>query len=703
MKLNRFRVTKFRSILDSGWIDCDNVTSLVGINEAGKSNVILALWKLNPVFDGQIDPLHDIPTTKYSSWRLELNKHKFISAEFELNDEQRRKIQVLTGCQYEDTEIVLVERKYDEEYLVSFPLYNGDIKLTPETVINIIDSYIDEIREIETVTKIDGSNKNIILEDFTCTKNLIAEKRFFDHVDIKVFDKIRTFDYGLSAKSMLVDVIRKFRSELENVLSEFVVANLNNSNEACEFVLQILPNFVYYSNYGNLDAQIYLPHAIKWLNGEEVKGIKNDDKVRTLKVLFEFVKLDPLEVLELGKGPITEKLDNYNRVIPVTPTDEEIQKATEMKAMRTVLLNSASSDLTEKFRDWWKQGEYVFRFQADGEFFKIWVSDEKRREEIELERRSAGLQWFLSFFLVFLVESQHNHKNAILLLDEAGLSLHPLAQRDLITFFENLSKSNQLLYTTHSPFLVDTSNIDRVKVVYSDEKGRTVVSSNLRASDDRLNEKSIYAVHAALGLSVSDVLLQGCQTVIVEGPSDQYYLNGIKQFLSREGKLSLNNELVFVPSGGIKGIPGIVSITSGKDGSLPKVILDSDASGKTAKSKLEVALYKGSEDRIIEIEKFSLVENGEIEDIIPYSLMSKHIDRMFRGIIDETFDDVYVAKNAIVGQIEKFARKHDFQLEIGWKVDLSRFVKQEIIKKRVTDFDSSYIDKWSELFEAIKN
>ena len=75
------------------------------------------------------------------------------------------------------------------------------------------------------------------------------------------------------------------------------------------------------------------------------------------------------------------------------------------------------------------------------------------------------------------------------MLDEAGQSLHPLAQKDLISFFDNLAKTNQLIYTTHSPFLVDTSNIDRAKVVYSDDDGLTVVSSDLRAADDKLNEK----------------------------------------------------------------------------------------------------------------------------------------------------------------------------------------------------------------------
>ena len=85
MTLKRFRVTNFRSIMDSGWIDCDDVTSLVGINEAGKSNVILALWKLHPVRDGKIYALHDMPAKEYSSWRSTPEKIVFISADFELD------------------------------------------------------------------------------------------------------------------------------------------------------------------------------------------------------------------------------------------------------------------------------------------------------------------------------------------------------------------------------------------------------------------------------------------------------------------------------------------------------------------------------------------------------------------------------------------------------------------------------------------
>ena len=286
-----------------------------------------------------------------------------------------------------------------------------------------------------------------------------------------------------------------------------------------EAVKSIMPKFVYYSNYGNLSSKIYLPHALKWIKGEKVQGIDtNDEQVRTLKVLFDFVNLDPQEIMELGEDPkVIAMQKNRNAV---EPSADEIKKAEEYKEERSILLQSAGTFLTQEFKNWWKQGEYRFRFEADGDYFRIWVSDEKRPEEVPLELRSTGLQWFLSFYLIFLMESQKENKNAVLLLDEAGLTLHPMAQKDLVKFFENLSVSNQIINTTHSPFIIDSGNIDLCRVVYIDGTGHTVVSSDLRQGADKLNEKSIYAVHAAMGLGVSDVLLQGCQTIIVEGASD---------------------------------------------------------------------------------------------------------------------------------------------------------------------------------------
>lgn len=685
--------------MDSGWIDCDDVTSLVGINEAGKSNVILALWKMNPVRDGKIDALHDMPTKEYSSWRSIPEKIVFISADYELDSALIDEVVDLCKCDRDVATTVNIQRRYDGKYLISFPNYKKGQSIDAAIVNEIVSSAAAQLSSMKEKTKAESGIKDKVAISYEQILSLVSAKMELVQTDFEEIKKQYPTGITRSATSEIYPQLQNTKRAIEKAFSVLNPANPANNGDVRKLMIAEMPSFVYYSNYGNLDAQIYLPHAIKWLNNEEVAGIDNSAKVRTLRVLFDFVKLNPQEVLELGKDPVSKVIDNYGREIIKQPTAEEIEKATEQKAARTILLNSASTDLTRKFKEWWKQGNYIFRFQADGEFFKIWVADEKRPEEIELERRSTGLQWFLSFFLIFLVESQEAHKGAILLLDEAGQSLHPLAQKDLIAFFENLAKTNQLIYTTHSPFLVDTSNIDRAKVVYSDDNGLTVVSSDLRAADDKMNEKSIYAVHAALGLSVSDILLQGCQPIIVEGPSDQHYFNAIKLYLIRNKKYTPNMELVFMPSGGVRGVAGVVSIVSGKDGELPLVILDADGSGKGAKDKLQSGLYKHNVDAIINVGEFLDFDNGEVEDLLPPKFMIRQISRLFRDVEDEDFEDFLVTGQAIVPQVEAFATKYNITLPKGWKVDVARGVKQQLQKAKTGTVPDEYLKKWEALFD----
>lgn len=703
MVLKRFRVTNFRSIMDSGWIDCDDVTSLVGINEAGKSNVILALWKLRPVREGEIDSLHDMPTKKYSSWRNNPEEIVFISADFELDSTLVDKVVFLSKCDRAAAEIVNIQRRFDGKYDVSFPNYKKGQFIDAIIITEIVSNAIVQLNGLEEKTKSEAGIKEKVLNSYENIRSFLSSKKSLEQIDLDEIKKKYPTGISKSATSEIHPNLESTQKAIDSAFARLNPVNPTDNEEVRKLILEEMPSFVYYSNYGNLDAQIYLPHAIKWLNNEKVEGIDNSAKVRTLRVLFDFVKLNPQEVLDLGKDPVKIVRDQYGRETTTQPTDEEIIKVTKQKEARTILLNSASTDLTEKFKEWWKQGNYIFRFQADGEFFKIWVSDDKRPEEIELERRSTGLQWFLSFFLTFLVESQEAHKGAILLLDEAGQSLHPLAQKDLIAFFENLAKTNQLIYTTHSPFLVDTSNIDHAKVVYSDNKGQTVVSSNLRAADDKLNEKSIYAVHAAMGLSVSDILLQGCQPVIVEGPSDQHYLNAIKLYLIRNKKFAPNMELVFIPSGGVRGIAGVVSIVSSKDGELPLVVLDADRSGKSAKEKLQSGLYKHNMDAIIDVGEFLDFKDGEVEDLFPPKLITRQISRLFRYMEDEDFEDIHVIGQAIVPQIEAFASKYNIDLAKGWKVDVARGVKQQLQKLKADSIPDEYLEKWQKLFNKFNH
>ena len=311
-------------------------------------------------------------------------------------------------------------------------------------------------------------------------------------------------------KSVISPRLGQLNELLDKINASISTPHPDSSEEANSLVLKHLPQFVYYSNYGNLDSEIYLPHVIDNLKRKGL-GSKEEAKARTLKVLFDFVKLKPVEIQELGREVEIEDDDEE-------PTDEEIAAIAKKKKERDVLLQSAGTELTGRFREWWKQGDYRFRFQADGDHFRIWVSDDKRPEDIELENRSTGLQWFLSFFLIFLVESQDAHRDSILLLDEPGLSLHPLAQEDLSKFFDGLSVNNQLIYTTHSPFLVDADHLEQVKAVFVGSDGTTRVSADLKGADQKTPEsKSIYPVFAALGLSISKTLLLGSRNSLKFG------------------------------------------------------------------------------------------------------------------------------------------------------------------------------------------
>lgn len=687
MKLIRFRVTNFRSIKDSTWIDCSDVTNIIGINEAGKSNALLALWKFNPTDKAEINLLEDLPRNEYSSLKNSCQELPFIEVVFRLEDDDEllKNLIKITGRRKEELSDIHLKRFYSGKYSYNFPYEETITELPSKEFITYIEEKTNAISKISTESKVEKHYKAIVE---SILNGYIDELQQKDKIDKNLLQEFISNTENTGAKPgakseiqpIVNDVLKYFREQMELLSRPRIWCD-----EVWKQVFSLMPNFVYYSNYGNLDTEIYLPHVIDNLERNDITGVAAA-KVRTLKVLFDFIGLNPKEILELGEDGVNLSQD-------------EIEKFNKKKEERTVLLNSASSKLTKEFKQWWKQGNYVFDLRADGKFFKIWVSDEKRPEKVVLEARSTGLQWFLSFYLVFLTQTKTNLKNTIILLDEAGLSLHPLAQKDLLAFFKNLATTNQIIHTTHSPFLVDTNNIDSVKIAYIDNDGYTVISNDLRANSDPKRDTSVYAVHAALGLSVSDIMLNGCQPVIVEGASDQYYLNAIKTYLIASGLFKPSKDIVFMPAGGVKGVSAIASIVSAK-GELPYVIIDGDTSGTSFKDKLKKDLYKDEEHKLICLKDFvEGLEAVEIEDIIPFSCISKAIDRLFRSIDDFEFDEVYDSKKPLLSQIEEYAQMNRVQLPKGYKVEIAKFAKQKIINMSEKEKE---VDVWIKIFEEIK-
>ena len=695
MQLKSFRVTTFRSVDDSGLIETDGVTALIGVNESGKSNLLLPLWKLNPAKDGEIKPTADYPRKSYNDFRSMEEKPVFIDAIFTPDADFAKQLADLSQSIREDYEEIRVRKTFSENIYVTFPKAPTLRTIKRERLEAVLSAAATEIDAIsgmkteeEAVAKIKATVAKAVA-GFSANDSLTS-------ADLASLIALLPAIDGTAKTSAIGPRYGQLRADVEAFNVELAAPLPNDVKEAKNLAYQKMPAFVYYTNYGNLDSEIYLPHVIENMKREDL-GAKEQAKVRTLKVLFEFVGLRPEEILELGldfQAPVGKDRE---------PTEEEIAEIAEKKKERSILLQSASTKLTQEFRSWWKQGEYRFRFEADGDHFRIWVSDDKRPEEVELEGRSTGLQWFLSFYLVFLVESRDTHAGAVLLLDEPGTSLHPIAQKDLSAFFDGLSESNQLLYTTHSPFLIDSDRLDRARKVYVAADGTTKSTPDLRESegDDKAQRASGYAVYAALGLTVAESLLLGCTVVVVEGTSDQMYLSAIKTVLIGSGKIKPHRELVFPPAGGAKGVKVVASILTGRDESLPMALFDSDATGKETAKQLTSSLYADAKERVLEVGTFTGLDGSEIEDLIPPDVLTQVVDRWQRGP-EEAFADKYQPGKPIIPQIEAWAKANNVTLTVpSWKVELAKRVKQAMLSKNAKVTPDDHIKMWEKLFAAL--
>jgi len=702
--LDRFKVYNFRSVEESDWIEVADNSCLIGTNEAGKTNLLIALWKLNPANKEPIVPLDDFPRHLYSKYKADNHSEDvFISADFLLSDSFQNEISKELKCDKEQVSKVLVKRNYDGKYYISFP-YSKVSSYPTERLLTLLESFEEGLLESDAYLKENNELQQGILSFLTQEKENLPKETLSKEATTKLKVAIeKHIEENFGKKKNLPDLFQKrLVSIIQKMIDAFDGQPIQTTPDIKQKVLKEIPKFVYYSDYGNLDSEIYLPRVIEDFAREDLSESARA-KARTLDVLFKFVKLSPTEIYELGNESktIIQKMNHANQVVSTEEQEisaEEIQEWADKKRERGILLRSAATQLTQSFKKWWLQGDYIFDFEADGRHFRINVSDSLRPEQIELEGRSRGLQWFFSFFLVFLVETKEGHSNTILLLDEPGLSLHPIAQYDLAKFFRKLSEENQLLYTSHSPFLVDMENLGNVKAVYVDSQtGRTLVSSNLRYNEADA-EKSIFPVHAALGLTVSDTLLLGCLPILVEGPSDQIYLNLIKRKLIGNGDLKIFKEIVFIPTGGVRGMGPVTKLVSSRDEALPYVLLDSDNVGKDYQKQLKKGRYRDEKEKVLGVGDFLGEKEYEIEDLLPSEAIVSIIDRRYRS--EKYFEDVFKAGEPIIDQIEAWAKTNSVELEDGWKVEIARVALNRFDKVMESVPEELY-KSWIKLFDAL--
>ncbi|WP_429462051.1 ATP-dependent nuclease [Paraburkholderia sp. JPY465] len=452
---------------------------------------------------------------------------------------------------------------------------------------------------------------------------------------------------------LTADMVEAFQEAIAPVLDAAKEEPIRAQIDA--LVKAKLPVLIYFENYGALDSAIYLPRFI-----EDLRRNPDQPKVRTINAMFRHVSLDAAEIAALGFENESENMRRQGQL----PSDDLIAKEQRSKEERAIRLNSASNDISKRFSDWWSQRRHKIRYHADGEYFRIWVADDRRPDvEIELEARSKGFQWFFSFYLVFLVESDEGHKDAILLLDEPGLDLHPTAQKELIAFFETLAERNQLLYTTHSPFLIDGENLHRVRPVTEDGTGHSRISAETWPKD----RETIFPLQAAAGYAMVRGLFQHKKNVLVEGMSDYYYLHALNHQCRAAKRSSLPEDIYITPCGGTKLVGQFAALFLGQD-VRPVVLLDSDDAGRVRRDALYKELYAGHESAVLMLDDAlgRPDSDSEIEDILGEEILLPALNALLSVPLKLT--DADRKTKGLVNQIKGASARQSVSLPEGWKV-----------------------------------
>lgn len=694
IKLTEFRIKNFRCIEDSDWIKIEDITALVGINESGKTAILNALHTLNPG-SGVVDINHirDFPRKKLS---YEYDEKSILAeAKFKILYDYLKEKGLVKKYQISDNRDIMLQlsRKYDKTLSYQF-----DIELD-KSVIPSLKRNLKELRKRINRKPIESSDKESSNE-LRFTKETQAEI-------IKTIDNINDFlseNYDLDPLLINLDIRTKFKNLLDTYnkeLSRFYSIAENELKDCLDYFEQLItelkekskidkfyddiksdiPVFIYFEDYSTLKGSIVLPNLISAINGNiEFRELKIQE------TLFKHVGLKPQEIRDLGQ------LSKIDQISP--------QKQEELKK-RKILLDSASQRMTETLNNYFRERDYKVEYSTDGQFFQILISDNIKLSKINLEDRSKGFRWYFSFFLVFLAESEGMHNNAILLLDEPGIHLHLQAQFNLINFFKKLKDKNQIIYTTHSPFLIDENHLEEVRSVFEDKNGFTIIT------DDNLipDRKSIFPLQAALSYRTSQVIYQGLKQLIVEGDSDYNYLKAINFILKMNNKTTLDKDIILIPAKSASKVDMFARLFIDLE-NVPVILLDSDIAGRKMYEILTNKLFAEHKKNILLVSDFLKKEyDVEIEDIIGKELLIECINK--NNLTNIAISSNEIEEGAFVDTLKKYCLKEkiNFKDRIDWKYRLSLKFKNDIYQMDeevlVNKVSSDKLDLFEKLIKKI--
>jgi len=291
-------------------------------------------------------------------------------------------------------------------------------------------------------------------------------------------------------------------------------------------------------------------------------------------------------------------------------------------------------------------------------FLDIRIKSQKYKVTLPLDRRSKGFNWFFSFIVWFSKIQSTQDCEYILLLDEPGLNLHASAQADLLRFINDLTDDYQIIYTTHSPFMVETKKLYCVRTCLETSDG-TIISDSIQEKDPN----TLFPLQAALGYDIAQNLFISKNNLLVEGPADLIYLTIFSNILEEEKREHLNENITIVPIGGLDKIATFISLLRGSKLNIC-CLLDTFKDQKGKQRIQDLISQKIIKERNIHFFN-EFTENGkdcaDIEDLFEKIEYLKYFNLAFADDHNEIhIDDLDTTIDTILGQINKVIQRERF-------------------------------------------
>ena len=330
---------------------------------------------------------------------------------------------------------------------------------------------------------------------------------------------------------------------------------------------------------------------------------------------------------------------------------EELKSINQSENLKAKL-EAASNSITETVLKYWSQNSdleveidlYAGRSGDSPPFDGGTVVEARIKNNLDgitlpFAERSAGFIWFFSFLVKFLsLSNSTENPTIIILLDEPGLNLHAKAQSDLLKYIEEkLKPKHQVIYTTHSPFMIPIKDFASVRTVEVAEKNGKILGTKVSEDSLAVTKDTLFPLQGALGYEITQSLFIGENTLLVEGPSDILYLKAVSEALRRKKKTHLDYKWTICPAGGLDKIQAFVSLFYGNN--LDIAVLTDMAIG--SKSKIE-KLKKTEileDNRILNYADFLGQDEADVEDMFGAALFAEIVSNAYslegENLLDE--------------------------------------------------------------------